>query len=92
MSERVRSVSATRRAGGTSCESANSVERIVFHSNPQRQSSVPAHWIFVARQPTARAEACALIPLIPSRVNCATYAQPIETTPSKMLKAAFGAG
>ena len=87
----MRSERATRRAEGTSCESTNSVERIVIHSNPQRQSGVPAHWILLARQPTARAEASVLIPLIPSRVNFATIAQPIVSTPSEMLKAVIGA-
>ena len=47
--------------------------------------------MFLTRQPTARAEACGLIPLLPSRVNFAAYAQPIVTTPSEMLKAAVGA-
>ena len=88
----MRSERATLRAEGTSCESTNcSVERIVIHSNPQRHCTVPAHWIFLARQPYAPAEACTSIQLLPSRVHLATYAQPIASPPSQMLKAAVGA-
>ena len=84
----MRSKRATRRAEGMPYDSANPGQKLWSVPYPQRQCSVPAHWRFLTRQPTARAEACRLIPLVPSCVNFATYAQPIVSTPSEMLKAA----